>query len=56
MVKTMFKIGGLAMYKVIWTKNGYDFGFSWTFDTLAEAYEAMLEKRADGYDAEIIRG
>ena len=37
------------MYKVTWTQQGYSFGFSWTFDTLAEATEAYAEQEAKGY-------
>ncbi|KKN51769.1 hypothetical protein LCGC14_0619460 [marine sediment metagenome] len=43
------------MYKMLFGYNDYDFGFSWTFDTLAEANSAAKEQEAKGYFTRIIR-
>ena len=57
MVELKFKIRGLIMYKVVWyeTAAGLNVRCSWQFNSLAEAYEAMLERQAKGYITEIVR-
>lgn len=43
------------MYRVLFTRPGYDFGFSWTFKSLAEAYQASKDLESTGHIAKIVR-
>ncbi len=43
------------MYKVLFARKGFTFGFSWTFETLAEAVKACKELKAAGHVVQIKR-